>query len=170
MSNNWKFITGAIALSSVYYFVFLKGGKPFEKKSNFVDSEFGKRVKFKIINNTDSPQVVPFFKSNQNIQNQEVDITPSMNEFNRGLKSEPKKIRGIEIIPYESTLIDSLSKDFNIVNKDDSKTCLKPSFECIKKDKELILFEPEDLKIDGDKHMEYEMKPKTSVCIMFHYE
>ena len=94
MSNKWKFITGAIALSSVYYFLFLRNGKSsLEKKSNFIDSEFGKRVKFKFSNNTDESQIVPIFKSKQNTQNQEVDISPSMAEFNRLLNSEPKNIR-----------------------------------------------------------------------------
>lgn len=170
MNNKWKFITGAIALSSVYYFMFLRGGKSLlEKKSNFVDSEFGKRVKFKISNNTDENQIVPIFKSKQNIQNQEVDIIPSMSEFNRLLKTEPKKIRGIEIVPCDATVISMINDEINkVINED--KTPLKPTFKNDKIGEELMLFEPTDLKADGDTHLEYEMKPKTSVYIMFHYE
>lgn len=170
MNNKWKFITGAVALSSVYYFMFLRGGKPLvEKKSSFVDSEFGKRVKFKISNSTDENQIVPIFKSKQNIQNQELEITPSMNEFNRNLIKEPKKIRGIEIVPCDSTVVSMITNEVNKVINDD-KTALKPSFTSDKIGEEVLLFEPTDLKVDGDTHLEYEMKPKTSVYIMFHYE
>jgi hypothetical protein len=170
MNNKWKFITGAVALSSVYYFMFLRGKKPLvEKKSSFVDSEFGKRVKFKISNSTDENQIVPIFKSKQNIQNQELEITPSMNEFNRDLIKEPKKIRGIEIVPCDSTVVSMITNEVNKVINDD-KTALKPSFTSDKIGEEVLLFEPTDLKVDGDTHLEYEMKPKTSVYIMFHYE
>ena len=170
MNNKWKFITGAVALTSVYYFMFLRGSKPLiEKKSSFVDSEFGKRVKFKISNSTDENQIVPIFKSKQNIQNQELEITPSMNEFNRDLIKEPKKIRGIEIVPCDSTVLSMITNEVNKVINDD-KTALKPSFTSDKIGDEVLLFEPTDLKVDGDTYLEYEMKPKTSVYIMFHYE
>jgi hypothetical protein len=169
MNNKWKFITGAIALTSVYYFMFLRGSKPLEKTSGFIDSEFGKRVKFKISNDTDESQVVPIFKSNQNIQNQEVEITPSMSEFNRLLKLEPKNIRGIEIIPCGATVMSMINDEINKVKEDD-KTAIKNSFKSDKIGDELILFEPTDLKVDGNTHLEYEMKPKTSVYVMFHYE
>jgi hypothetical protein len=169
MNNKWKFITGAIALTSVYYFMFLRGGKPIEKKSGFVDSEFGKRVKFKISNETDENQIVPIFKSNQNIQNQEVSINPSMNEFNRSIKAEPKTIRGIEIIPCGSTTMSMIKDEINKVKEED-KTAIKNTFKSDKIGEELVLFEPTDLKVDGDTHLEYEMKPKTSVYVMFHYE
>ena len=56
----------------------------------------------------------------------------------------------------------------NVLNG--TKTNLKPTFESNKKDNEFILFEPENLKIDGENHMEYTMKPKTTIEIMFHYE
>lgn len=170
MNNKWKFITGAVGLVSVYYLMFLrKKGNYFEKKSNFVDSEFGKRVKFKITNNTNEKQIVPIFKSKQNIQNQELDITPSMNEFNRDLLKEPKKIRGIEIIPCDATVIPIISNEINKVLNND-KTILKPTFTSDKIGEEVLLFEPTDLKVDGDTHLEYEMKPKTSIYVMFHYE
>lgn len=168
MNNNWKFITGAIAISSIYYFMFLKGKKE-EQKSSFVDSDFGKKVKFKICNNTDENQVVPIFKSSDNIQNPNVDLFPTMNEFNRNLKKENKKIRGVEVFPIDNTLLKSISKEItNVLNG--TKTNLKPTFESNKKDNEFILFEPENLKIDGENHMEYTMKPKTTIEIMFHYE
>lgn len=170
MNNKWKFITGAIGIISVYYLMFLrKKGDFFEKKSNFTDSEFGKRVKFKITNNTDEKQIVPIFKSKQNIQNQELDITPSMNEFNRELLKDPKNIRGIEIIPCDSTVLSMINNDINTVLNDD-KTILKPTFKSNKIGEEVLLFEPTDLKVDGDTHLEYEMNPKTSIYIMFHYE
>jgi hypothetical protein len=170
MNYKWKFITGAVGLVSIYYLMFLRTKKSsIEKKSSFVDSEFGKRVKFKITNNTDEKQIVPIFKSKQNIQNQELDITPSMNEFNRDLVKEPKKIRGIEIVPCDSTVLSMITNEVNkVINND--KTPLKPSFTSDKIGEEVLLFEPTDLKVDGDTHLEYEMKPKTSVYIMFHYE
>lgn len=170
MNNKWKFITGAIALSSVYYFLFLRNGKSsLEKKSNFIDSEFGKRVKFKFSNNTDESQIVPIFKSKQNTQNQEVDISPSMAEFNRLLNSEPKNIRGIEIVPCDATLMSMINKEIDKVEKED-KNPLNPTFITDKIGEELMLFEPTDLKVDGDTHLEYVMNPKTSVYLMFHYD
>ena len=62
-----------------------------------------------------------------------------------------------------------INKEIDKVEKED-KNPLNPTFITDKIGEELMLFEPTDLKVDGDTHLEYVMNPKTSVYLMFHYD
>ena len=72
-------------------------------------------------------------------------------------------------MPCDATVMSMINNEINkVINED--KTAIKPTFTNDKIGEELMLLEPTDLKADGDTHLEYEMKPKTSVYMMFHYE
>jgi hypothetical protein len=169
MKDKWKFIIGGLGVMSAYYFMFIRSKSIIDKKSNFTDSEFGKKVKFKLHNDSETNQIVPIFKSTDNIQNEHVEITPSMNEFNRVLEKEPKKIRGIQLLPCGVTNHNDLIQEIHKIS-DSVKSKLEPTFTSDKKDEEQILFEPNDFKVDGKNYLEYELKPNSMVYLMVHYE
>lgn len=170
MTMKWKFITGAIAITGLYYFTFLKpkGNKKDEKMTNFEGSEFGKKVRFEVNNPSDESQTFPFFKTDTNIQNQELEIIPSISEFNRNLTQKPIKLKAIEIIPVNASTIsminEPITKIVGGVNTD-----INPSYTNKKVGNEIHRYNLEDLLVDGNSYIEYTLKPKTTIHIVFHY-
>lgn len=169
-SNKWMFITGAIAVSGIYYFTFLKpkSSKKDEQMTNFEGSEFGKKVRFELSNVSDESQTFPFFKTDSNIQNQEVEINPSISDFNRNLAKNPINVKAVEIIPVNASMIGMINEDLSkVVNGINEPVA--PSYTNKKVGKEIHRYNMNDLLIDGNSHIEYTLKPKTTIHIVFHY-
>lgn len=140
--------------------------------SSFNGSPFGQRVMFTLRNKTAQTQVVPLFNSYSNIQNPNVEISPSISEFNRGLLNEPKKVTMIEI--RGSGNQKQAEMPIKIQCKDASGeykgTFLYPMISPFQKALDMTSIQPNNLVISGKCYLDYTLDPSQTVVLIFHYE
>jgi hypothetical protein len=165
-------LTGITALALTYRWLIKKPKGKFETKSGFLGSPFGKRVMFTLTNNTAQAQVVPLFNAYNNIQNPNVGISPSINEFNRYLLNEPKLVKAIEIRAGSSQ--SQAEKPIQIMCKDASGefkgSNLYPLVSAYQNQPNMTTVEPNNLILSGECYINYTVDPNQSVVLILHYD
>lgn len=165
-------ILGGILGLLIFYRQITKSKSKKEKKSSFIGSPFGKRVMFTLKNNTDSNQVVPLFNSYSNIQNPNVSISPSIAEFNRTLLNEPKIIKTIEIRASGNKA--QAENPIQIQCKDASGEfkgkLIYPLISANQVAQDITTVHPKNFIASGECYLNYTVKPKQTVILVFHYD
>ena len=172
--KDWLILGGIAGVGFLYCKLVLgkKNNTLKSTSSSFNGSAFGQRVMFTLTNKTSQTQVVPLFNSYSNIQNPNVEISPSISEFNRSLLNEPKKVTMIEI--RASGNQKQAEKPIKTQCKDASGeykgAFMYPMISPSQKALDMTSIQPNNLIISGKCYLDYTLDPSQTVVLIFHYE
>jgi hypothetical protein len=173
LKDNWKGMALVTGVAVLYALLIRKPkGEKGEKKSAFLGSPFGKRVMFTLTNTTGSTQVVPLFNAYSNIQNSNVTISPSINEFNRTLLNEPKIVKMIEIFAQgnQAQAQKAIQKVCKDASGDQSGTNYFPLVSVMQKATDRTSIQPQNLILSGECFLNYTLDANQTVILTMHYD